>query len=389
MTARKKKAKSPTATAKAAAAAVAKEPTASCPGAASPSSPANGGNIDAVLAEASTFAEAGRLDEAADGFARASALAPRRVDVLDALAEAAMEAGRPDEARAALRRSIELAPQTGFEKYMYLSQLLGSTMEAVEVSRAGVEVLRREKAALGNGAGRAGGAGDVEVRKEEISGFEVSALCGVAEVLLSVIEESQDQGVADRLDGQVELAIGEALAVCVSGSQGEMEASMALANLRLSQARASDARVAMERVVAGMAAGLDVLDGEDDEDGGDESIIRGIGLLPPMPIRVAVGKQLVEVELWEDAVRVLSSVLHECDFNIEVWYMLAFALNRLGEGEQAMAALERLRGAVASPEGHDGQLVDGAVEELAAAVRGGASDTARRKGGGGDDDMKD
>lgn len=371
MTARKKKAKAGNAAAAAPAKSVA---SAAALKAAASKKEKCGRSLDEELAAAGAAAEAGMLDDAADGFARAVALAPRRVDILDALAEASMEAGRPDEARTALRRSIELAPQAGFEKYMYLSQMLGGCMEAVEVARAGVDVLRREKAAA------AGAPGDAaELRRAELVGFEVSALCGLAEVLLTVIEESQDQAVADRLDAQVELAIGEALAVSVAGTEGEMEAAMALANLRLSQARRDDARSAMERVAAAMAPGLDTLDSVEEE--GDDAIVRGIALLPPMPLRVAVGKQLIEVGLWEDAVRVLSSVLHECDFNIEVWYMLALAFQRGGDSEQAAAALVRLRETLASPDGFDGQVVDGAVEQLDAVIKGTTPDTARRRAG--------
>jgi hypothetical protein len=195
-----------------------------------------------------------------------------------------------------------------------------------------------------------------------------------------VIEESQDQAVADRLDGQAEAAIGGALAVSAAGSQGELEASMALANLRLSQARGADARVAMARVAAAMRTDLDVLD---DEDGGDDSIVQGLGMLPPVPMRIAAGQQLVEVELWRDAVSVLSSVLYECDFNVEVWYMLAIAFHRSDERDQALAALESLRAARASPDGFDGNLADGAAEELEAAVRGGGSPgRVRRRGRG-------
>jgi tetratricopeptide (TPR) repeat protein len=399
MTARKKKAKS------GASAAVKTKAAAAVAAATALTAADTSGSIDIVLAEAAAAAAAGELDAAADGYARAAAMAPRRVDVLDALADALMEAGRPEEAGGVLKRAIELAPQTGFEKYMYLAQLLGGTMEAVEAGRVGLEVLRKEKKALesavasGTTTADGGGCGEGTVagRLEELADFEVSALCGVAEALLAVIEESGDQAVADRLDGEVERAVGDALAVCVTGSAGEMEASLALANLRLSQARADDARAAMGRVVAGMVPGLDVLD---DEEGGDESIVRGIGMLPAVGMRVAVGKQLVEVELWEDAVRVLSSVLYECDFNVEVWYMLAIAFHRLEDDVQALAALESVRTAFASPEGYDGQLADGAVEDLEAVIRGDAPDNARRKGndggdcgdsdgGGGDDDMED
>lgn len=316
---------------------------------------ASSGNLSEVLANAAQCAECGEFDAASKLYSHASSLAPRNAQILESLGEVLMEAGRPDAASEALRKAIDFSPAAGFEKYMYLSQLLGNTMEAVEVSRSGLEVLRREKRR----------AGDDVARGEELAGFEVSALCGIAELLLGVIEESNDQETADRLDEDVERAISEALAVCIPESQGDVEASMALANLRLSQARRADARAAMERVVAAMRPGLDLLENENI---GDAAIVKGIGMLPPLHLRLAVGKQLVEVELWADSIDVLSSILYECDFNVEVWYMLALSFHETCESDSALAALEQARATLQNPDGYVGLIADGVLEDLEARI---------------------
>lgn len=323
------------------------------------------GNLTAVLAAATEQADSGEFGVAAGLFAHAASLAPRNVEILGSLGEVLMEAGRPDEACEALRKAIELSPAAGFEKFMYLSQLLGNTMEAVEVSRSGLEVLRREKHASGCDP----------ARHEELAGYEVSALCGIAELLLGIIEDSNDQTVADKLDGDVERAISEALGVCIPESQSEVEASMALANLRLSQARREDARAAMERVATAMRPGLDVLE---DENGGDAAIVKGIGMLPPLPIRLAAGKQLVEVELWNEGIDVLSSTLYECDFNVEVWYLLALAFHETSASDPALAALDQARAALQNPEGHVGLVADSMLDDLETRIHSG-----KDKSGGG------
>jgi tetratricopeptide (TPR) repeat protein len=355
--------------------------TTSRPASAAPESASVSPEVIALVADGSGYLETGNFDAAVTAYERASALAPQNAEVLSSYAEALIEAGQPEGAEAALRKSIELAPNTGFEKYMYLAQLLGNTMDAVSISRKGVEVMRRERSTASGGNA---------ARQEELSGYEVSALCGIAEVLLGVIEESQDQAVAERLDRDVELAVGEALAVCKEGTAGEMEASMALANLRLSQGRVHDARLAMQRVVSTMQQGLDALEAGG---GGDESIIDGLSKLPPLEIRVAIGKQLAEVSLWEDAVRVLSSTMWECDFNIEVWCMLALAYHNLSEREDALEAVASARRAVENPDGYVGIMEDGMFDQLEAFIRGGsgAGDSSNRANcrGDGDDKMRD
>lgn len=322
--------------------------------AAKPASARASSNLAAILASAAAHADDGDFDAAAADYSRASALAPKNVAVFDGWGDALIEAGRPDEAAPVLRRAIARAPGARFERYMDLAQVLGCTMEAVDVSREGIQVLRRERAGVG-----------VE-RAKELAVFEVSALCGMAECLLGVIEESNDQAVADRFDGEVEKIVGEALALCCEGSVGEIEAALALANLRLSQGRAAEARVAMERVVGGMRDGLDVLESEGGDADSGEHVVKGLEMLPPMEMRIAVGKQLVEVQMWAEAVAVLSSTLHECDFNVEVWYMLVAAFYSADEKEQAKAALENLKNILASPDGFAGKLEDEAVGQLEA-----------------------
>ena len=77
-----------------------------------------------------------------------------------------------------LKRACELAPTSGFEKFMYLGQVLdacGRAREAEAAMRAGVEILRNENDVL-NGNGE----------------FLTSALCSLAELLMGLIHDDDD-----------------------------------------------------------------------------------------------------------------------------------------------------------------------------------------------------
>ena len=77
-----------------------------------------------------------------------------------------------------LKQACGLAPQTGFEKFMYLGQVLdacGRAREAEAAMRAGVEILKKENdAANSNGE------------------FLTSALCSLAELLMGMIHDDDD-----------------------------------------------------------------------------------------------------------------------------------------------------------------------------------------------------
>ena len=77
-----------------------------------------------------------------------------------------------------LKQACGLAPQTGFEKFMYLGQVLdacGRAREAEAAMRAGVEILKNENdAANSNGE------------------FLTSALCSLAELLMGMIHDDDD-----------------------------------------------------------------------------------------------------------------------------------------------------------------------------------------------------
>lgn len=295
--------------------------------------------------------ERGDYETAIAKLEEALAIKSADAELFEELASLYMQAAREQDAERALRRAIELKPEDGFEKYANLGQMLGNCEEALRLVTKGIKVLKREAIHV---------QGD-EDRLRELRGYEASANCAVAEICLGIIEDSNDLEVAKRMDVQVEKAVAEALALSEEGGETEIEAVVALANLRLSQGRLGEAVLAMQRVVMRMADGLRLLESADR---GDHIVVEALEKLPPMEMRIAIAKQLLEVELWRPAVAVLGSVMWECDFNVEVWYLIAVAYWKLGEIDEAKAALENTRAVLHSPEGYDGQLDEEMIDKL-------------------------
>lgn len=317
------------------------------------SSISNSINNEEQLSRARKLEQDGHIEEAISAFEALLIDKENDAQLHEELALLYMQAGTKQQAEHNLRVAIRVKPHTGFEKYAYLAQLLGNTVEALNLAQRGVDLIRTESAQLCPQ--------QHAERLADLHQFAASANCAVAEIALAIIEDSNDPAVAASMDVQVEQAVTAALAVCDPGTNAEVEAILSLANLRLSQGRHQEARSAMTCIVHKMAAPLECLDSDDvnDSDAGD-----AIESLPPVEIRIAIAKQLIEVEMWQSAVSVLSSIMWECDFNIEVWYMLAVAYWKLGDIAEAQSALSTTRHVLHNPDGYDGDLEEQMIDKL-------------------------
>lgn len=311
-------------------------------------------NVDEMLQKARECEATGSFNASVSLFENAlRIISSPNAELFEEVASAYMSAGRPEDAERMFRRAISAQPNSGFEKFAYLAQLLGNTEEALQMARRGIDIMRTEITSL-----------DSESEREQIADlrrYQASAHCAVAEICLGIVEDSNDPAVAKQLDVQVEKAVMEALGLSEEGSESEVEAMLSLANLRLSQGRREDAVESMKRVLLRMSPGLEILETADNS---DNNIARALELLPSLELRIAVGKQLIEVELWRAAIVTLGSVMWECDFNVEVWYLLTVAYWKLGDVSEARGALESTRAVLRSPDGYDGELGEDMIEKL-------------------------
>lgn len=310
-------------------------------------------SFEGLLQQARECEASGNLEESALLCDKARALKAPNAEVCEEIASMYMQAGRSRDAEDMFRTSIRNEPNSGFEKYAYLAQLLGNTEDALQMARRGIEIIKAESRSM-----------DSEMEHEritELQQYEASAHCAIAEICLGIIEDSNDQEVATKLDVEVEKSVMAAIGLSEEGSESEVEAMLSLANLRLSQGRRDDAVESMKRVLLRMSPGLEMLETGDQS---DVIIAEALSRLPSLEFRIAVAKQLIEVEMWRAAIVTLSSVMWECDFNVEVWYLLAVAYWKLGEFKEAQSMLNSTRAVLRRPDGFDGELDEAMIDKL-------------------------
>ena len=183
-------------------------------------------SFSGLISEGAKHEENGDLISAIACYRNAASLRPDAVSAADALASAYMENGDPANAERELRRAISLEPQGRFERYAYLGQLLGNTEEAVQSFRSALDCITKERDDPG---------AVTEERKHQLIEYEASTHCAIAEILLAIIEDSNDHALAARMDAHVEQSVTAALGICSSGDLPETEALLALVSRARSQ----------------------------------------------------------------------------------------------------------------------------------------------------------
>jgi predicted Zn-dependent protease len=251
---------------------------------------------------------------------------PNNVEYLDSygsfLAEFVPE--KRQKAIVSLKKACDLSPSAGFEKFMYLGQVLdacGRTREAEAAMRQGVGILRGYSA-------------------DDQAEFLTSALCSLAELLMGRIhddeddmeEEEEDDDFSARqreLIAEVETLLNEALSFCAGKSPEPLQA---MSSLRVLQEREEEAlSILLESLKLWWNLGKDT-DVEEDED--EER-----GRIPSYEFRFETAKLLLELDsTTETAAEILEELLEENDSVPDVWLLLAVAYRAGGELESAAEA---------------------------------------------------
>ena len=271
-----------------------------------------------------------------------------------------------------LKQACDLEPSTGFEKFMYLGQVLdacGRAREAEAAMRTGVEILRREN--------------DAQNSNGE---FLTSALCSLAELLMGLIHDDDDMMDACYASASAlpELSEVEALLEqAITSSSGKSpEPLQGMCGLRVLQGREEEA---LELLKASLTLwrsdGDDKAGGETGEGGvhgdGDESDDAPHGgeeideendpsSQPSYEFRFETAKLLLELDVTtETAADILEELLEENDMVPDVWLLLAVAYRAGGDEESAReAAVNGVRVAQAAGERREDNEVVFALEEL-------------------------
>ena len=274
-----------------------------------------------------------------------------------------------------LKQACDLEPSTGFEKFMYLGQVLdacGRAREAEAAMRTGVEILRREN--------------DAQNSNGE---FLTSALCSLAELLMGLIHDDDDMMDACYASASAlpELSEVEALLEqAITSSSGKSpEPLQGMCGLRVLQGREEEA---LELLKASLTlwrsdgddkaggetgeTGEGGVHGDDDESddashGGEEiDEENDPSSQPSYEFRFETAKLLLELDVTtETAAEILEELLEENDMVPDVWLLLAVAYRAGGDEESAReAAVNGVRVAQAAGERREDNEVVFALEEL-------------------------
>ena len=240
------------------------------------------------------------------------------------------EVGSPDAALAALRRAVALQPDAGFEKYMYLGQLLDGAAAVGAFSKG---------AAIADAAARAAAASDDADAAADAAASLSTVLCALVEAKMA----------ASGVD-----AVGDECAALLARAAAAAPASpeplQVLASLRVEQGRPDEALAALRQSAEGWLPAARAVAAAARADEGDED---GAGPsdappppppttdLPPFEVRFEAAKLFLELDDTTDAaVAICDSLLAERDGAADVWYLLALALLAGGDAESAVAAAE-------------------------------------------------
>ncbi|KAI3423950.1 hypothetical protein D9Q98_009784 [Chlorella vulgaris] len=334
-------------------------------------------------------------DQSRNNFKRALDMEPENTEYLEGYGSFLAEVGPHTEALAVLQKAAQLQPDEGFEKFMYLGQLLEG-QQAEQAVRKGITILKRyvQEQAAEPAAAAAGSAEDQEddaqqaaSLKDHLNSLLASALCALAELLMNQAQEA-GEGKLEGVQAECEALLGEARAMSptspeplqalasfrqhqgrddealtllreslalwfkpspVSDSEGEEEEDEeAAAAAAAADAAEAGPAAAGGGAAAGKASGggedagdssgseeedMDVSDSDDESDEGD--------LMPSYEFRFETAKLLLELDdTVEVACQVLEQLLDENDSDPNVWLLLAMCCQGGGDLEAALSAVE-------------------------------------------------
>ncbi|PNW86960.1 hypothetical protein CHLRE_02g103050v5 [Chlamydomonas reinhardtii] len=302
------------------------------------------------------------FDSARTALRKAVKLDPKNIECVDALGALLAEVGPEEEAVEVLKQAVALSPDVGYEKYLYLGQLLEAPEDALAATRKGVQVLQAQHAAA-----QAASSEEAPALSRALSG----AMCSLSEMLIAGAQERAVSAAAERgCDAAaIEAASKEAVAsvaeeaehllsLASTADPDSPEPGQALAALRYQQGRAADALEALRRSMSlwytptskdeegeegegGMAAakgGEDEAMEDADEDSEDDSDEEDDG--PSYEFRIESAKLLLELEdTTATAIDVLEGLIEEDDRVPDAWHLLALAYY---SGHQYVEAAEVL-----------------------------------------------
>jgi len=258
---------------------------------------------EALMMEGQDLLAREQYEEGLAKMRQAYQMASTNAEVVDTFGSALAETGQAEEAIQVLQHAVQLSPSAGFEKYMYLGQLMEGP-PAIASVRAGIKILQ------------------VEVQGDEgLKAPLTSALCSLVELLLN-------SAPVEQVDKECEALLTEAMRI----DPASVEPMQGLASLRNEQGRADEAlkaiRASVKRWLPPPSAS-----------GEEAPLPEGA---PSFEFRFEAAKLLLDLDSSTDtALRILSGLLLESDTVVDVWYLLSLAHHGACQFDDALECIER------------------------------------------------
>ena len=236
------------------------------------------------------------IDAAFSSFQEALLLDENNVEVLDAFGQLLADLGDSERAVQVLLQSAQLAPNAGPSKYFYLGQMLSGN-DALEAYKKCAVLLTQT--------------GDKDRR--------VSVFCAIGELFMTDLCD----------EAEAESLCQEAFERAIATDENSVEALTGIATfhrirLEIELSRQFCLR-AFELVDAGIEAAQDM----------DE--------VAPFALRLRLAENLVELELIDEALAVLATLLDEDEEDIQAWFLTACCHLVAKQKEEALECVRQAK----------------------------------------------
>ncbi|KFA64386.1 hypothetical protein S40285_01032 [Stachybotrys chlorohalonatus IBT 40285] len=268
----------------------------------------------ALLADAETLLAVGNFEEGIPIAQKALEITGEGGDfelrALNLLGMLHIETGDVEEAYEFFERAVKLDPEGeisesvggGPEKFLFLAQLSEEGgQDSVRWFERGASSLRKQIQALSDSASKSPEQDLLLQEKQQRLG---GVLCAVAEVYMT------DLSWEDDAETRCEALITEAMMIAPNSP----ETWQTVANVRISQERVDDAKRALER-------SLEIW----------KDLPPEHPSVPEFPTRIALARLLLEVEMEDEALKVLERLTSDDDTSVEAWYLGGWCLYIMGQ----------------------------------------------------------
>ncbi|XP_035205171.1 probable assembly chaperone of rpl4 [Stegodyphus dumicola] len=207
------------------------------------------------------------------------------------------------EAQNLLKKCIELSPDNGYTKYFSMGQLCEGE-ESVLYYKKGIQIIEKELENAENVDP------SEKITRSSLLKSLSDAYCSVAELFMT------DCCFAENAEGKCY----ESLEAAIKVDPSNPEAYQCLANFHLVKEQIKEAKDAIEKSLS-----LWLPQHEAFRNGECNPITNDLeNVIPGYDSRIKTSKLLIELEMFEEAVKVLDGLIEDDDEIVEVWYLLGW-----------------------------------------------------------------